>query len=68
MKLILRSYVERSPVAIAPNWYFLDPGSPVFLVRPITAVCLMVSEVENPDERKPDDIFMVSASEVETAA
>jgi hypothetical protein len=67
-KLILRSHIERSPQAIAPNWYFLEPGQSVFLVRQVTAVCFMVSEVENPAERLTDDIFMVSASELETVA
>jgi len=67
MKFFLRSFIERSPQAIAPYWYFLEPGAAVFLVREINAVCFMVSEIENPADRTTDDIFMVAASEITTS-
>ncbi len=67
MNLILQSFIERSPQSIAPYWYFLEPGTAVFLVRKITATCFMVSEIANPADRTIDDIFMVAASEITTS-
>lgn len=40
-------------------------GRIVWLVRRVSAVALVVSLVENPDDRAPGDNLFVAASEVE---
>jgi hypothetical protein len=61
----LRSPVKLFPASIAPHHYTIAAGRTVHLVTRHTATLLAVSLVENPADRISEDIFHVSASELE---